>query len=111
MGGYPQKGEKPLRNYKNRKRYITVGFRVSPEQRDELYKRIHLTGRSIQDYMLQSGLNQQIVVVGNERLRRRIIERLEVLEPKLDEIAKGHPDEENVMTELRMIYEITETWE
>ncbi|MCI2147865.1 MAG: hypothetical protein LKK18_07780 [Clostridiales bacterium] len=52
MGGYQQKGEKPLRNYKNRKRYITVGFRVSPEQRDELYKRIHLTGRSIQDYML-----------------------------------------------------------
>ena len=37
MGGYQQKGEKPLRNYKNRKRYITVGFRVSPEQRDELY--------------------------------------------------------------------------
>ena len=111
MGGYQQKGEKPLRNYKNRKRYITVGFRVSPEQRDELYKRIHLTGRSIQDYMLQSGLSLQIVVVGNERLCRRIIERLEVLEPKLNEIAKGHSDDENVLTELRTIYEITKTWE
>lgn len=111
MGGYKQIGEKPLRNYKNRKRRITVGFRVSPEQHDELYKRIHLSGRNIQDFMLQSGLQQQIVVIGNERLRQRIIERLEVLEPKLDEIAKGHPDDENILTELRIIHEITETWE
>ena len=111
MGGYKQVGDKPLRDNKNRKRRITVGFRVSPEQHDELYKRIHLSGRKIQDFMLQSGLHQQIVVVGNERLRQRIIERLEVLEPKLEEIAKGHPDDDNVLTELRIIYECTKTWE
>lgn len=111
MGGYKQIGEKPLRNYKNRKRYLSVGFHLTPEQHDELYKRIHLSGRTVQDFMVQSGLHQKIVVVGNERLRKRIIERLQVLGPKLDEIAEGHSDDENVLTELRTIYEITKTWE
>lgn len=111
MGGYKQIGNKPLRDNKNRKRRITVGFRISQEQHDELYKRIHLSGRKVQDFMLQRGLHQQIVVVGNERLRRIIIERVEVLEPKLDEIAKGHPDDENVLKEIRIIHEITKTWE
>lgn len=92
-------------------RKLSIGFRVSPEERDELYKRINLTGRMIQEYMLQSALCQKIVVVGNEHLRQRIIERLKELEPLLEDIAKGNQENEAVMEELRTIYEITETWE
>ena len=36
------------RNENNRKKSITIGFRVTPKERDELYKRIHLSGRTIQ---------------------------------------------------------------
>ena len=52
---------KKKKNEKNRKKYITIGFRVSPEERDELYKRINLTGRMIQEYMLGlNGLRQEL---------------------------------------------------
>lgn len=111
MGGYKQIGDKPLRDYKNRKRYITIGFRVSPEQRDELYKRIKLTGRTIQDYMLQSGLQQQIIVVGNPQLRERIIAELQQIVPLLKRIENNENIDPVVMAELRTIFEITEVWE
>ena len=99
------------RNENNRKKSITIGFRVTPKERDELYKWIHLSGRTIQEYMLQSALCQQVVVVGNSRLQQEIQERLKEIEPKLDQIARGEHIEEAVMEELRTIYEIAQTWE
>ena len=77
------------KNEHNRKKSITIGFRATPQERDELYKRIHLSGRTIQEYMLQSALCQQVVVVGNSRLQHKIQERLKQIEPKLDLIARG----------------------
>ena len=99
------------KNEHNRKKSITIGFRVTPQERDELYKRINLSGRTIQEYMLQSALCQQVVVVGNSRLQQEIQERLKEIEPKLDLIARGEHVEEAVMEELRTIYEIAQTWE
>lgn len=99
------------RNESNRKKCITVAFRVTPKERDELNKRIYLSGRTKQDYMLQSALEQSLIIVGNQHLYRRIIERLKDLEPLLHNIANGNSENEAVMAELRMIYEITETWE
>ena len=61
--------------------------------------------------MTQSGLHQKIVVVGNEALRRRIIERLEVIVPYLHKIEQYENLDPVVMAELRTIFEITETWE
>ena len=105
------KGRRPLRNEKNRKRNQLLNFHLTPEDKEEIYKRVKLSGRTLQDFMTQSTLCQKIVVVGNERLRERIIDRLKVLEPLLHEIAEGKCDNELVMAELRMIYEIAETWE
>ena len=104
-------GRKPRNNTGNRKKYITVAFHIAPEQHEELYNRIRLSGRRVQDYMTQSGLYQKIVVVGNETLRRRIIERLEEIVPYLHEIEKYENLDPVVMAELRTIFEITETWE
>ena len=84
-------------NENNRKKSITIEFRVTPKERDELYKRIHLSGRTIQEYMLQSAICQQVVVVGNSRVEQEIQERLKEIEPKLDQIARGEHIEEAVM--------------
>lgn len=104
-------GRRPLRNEKNRRRNQLVNFHLTPEDKEEIYRRVELSGRTLQDFMTQSALCQKIVVVGNEKLRERIIDRLEELEPLLHEIAEGKCDNEMVMAELRIIYEITETWE
>ena len=48
--------ERKKKNEHNRQESITIGFRVTPQERDELNNRIQLTGRTIQEYMLQSAL-------------------------------------------------------
>ena len=104
-------GRKPRNNPQKRGKYITVAFHIAPKQHEELYNRIRLSGRRVQDYMTQSGLYQKIIVVGNEALRRRIIESLEEIVPYLHEIEKYENLDPVVMAELRTIFEITETWE
>lgn len=93
----------------NRKRDIIVNFRMSPREREELEKRIHLSGRRKQEYMIQSTLCQQIVVIGNKALFRRIEERLWELEPQLHKISKDNINP-IIITELRIIYEILDGW-
>ena len=91
------KGRRPLRNEKNRKRNQLLNFHLTPEDKEEIYRRVELSGRTLQDYMTQSALCQQIVVIGNERLKERIENRLIEFEPLLHEIAEGKCDNEVVM--------------
>lgn len=59
----------------NRKRDTIVNFRMPPDERGKLEKRIQLSDRRKQEYMIQSTLYQQIVVIENKALFRRIEER------------------------------------
>ena len=90
---------------------MRLGELLALNPKDDLYKWIHFSGRTIQEYMLQSAPCQQVMVVGNSRLQHEIQERLKEIEPKLDLIARGEHVEEAVMEELRTTYEIAQTWE
>ena len=57
---------KEKHDYKNRKRYLTMVYSVSKDEQREIYARINLTGRKIQDYMYQSTVHGSIVIAGNE---------------------------------------------
>ena len=46
-------GRKPRNNPQHRDKYITVAFHIAPKQHEELYNRIRLSGRRVQDYMTQ----------------------------------------------------------
>lgn len=59
---------KKSRNEHNRIRSIIVNFRMSPLERASLDERIHLSGKTKQDYLIHSTLYQKIVVVGNQNL-------------------------------------------
>lgn len=111
MGGYKQIGDKPLRNYKNRKRYITIGFRVTPAQKELIHERVRLSGRTIQDYMVQSALQSRVVVMGNEKLRARMIEELKPIVNKLEEIEDVMKLDADTAKELKAIFELTDQWE
>lgn len=101
----------PPHDYRNRKKSAVIGFHVTPEERELLRERVYLSGKTQQDYMLQSALCHKIVVVGNEHLRRRIIEELERLKPFLIRTEEGGKENEVIMKELRTIYEFTDKWE
>jgi hypothetical protein len=67
-----------MRVERHRKRYRTVAFRMSENEWQELEKRVKLSGRQKQDYLIKSVLHQKIVVIGNqiqfERLRSTLNE-------------------------------------
>ena len=52
------------RDDKNRWRNVTIAFRMSPEENEELNNRVKLSGfRTKQDYITQSVLHQKVVAI------------------------------------------------
>lgn len=111
MGYEKTFGRKPRNNPENKERYITVAFHVSPEEHEQLYKRIRLSGRRVRDYMAQAAITSKIVVLGNERLRKRIEDMLRDIVPELRKWENAEDIDPIVVADLKMIFELTETWE
>ena len=60
-----------------RYRSLTVGFRMSPEERDALNERIKMSGLTKQDYMIACTLNSEIIVHGNPYVHKCLQEELQ----------------------------------
>lgn len=52
----------------NRFRSITVGFRVSPEEQDELNRAVALSGLPKQEYCYRKCMGREVVVQPNPRV-------------------------------------------
>lgn len=100
----------PPHDRRNRSRPHTMIFRVTPGQQQELKCREFLCGRTIQDYMLQSAMTQQVIVAGDRALLERIESKLDELEPLLKKLDKGEIVDQPVLEELRTVYEMTMEW-
>ena len=71
----------------NRFRSITVGFRVSPEENEQINKVVAISGLSKQEYCYRRCMQQDIVVQGSnprvfKALRNNLARVLEELENK-----------------------------
>ena len=71
----------------NRFRNITVGFRVSPEENEQINKVVAISGLSKQEYCYRRCMQQDIVVQGSnprvfKALRNNLARVLEELENK-----------------------------
>ena len=53
---------------KNRWRSVIVSFRVSPEESEDLNRRVKLSGLNKQDYIIKRLLERDIIVQGNPRV-------------------------------------------
>ena len=56
----------------NRFRSITVGFRVSPEEADELNAAAALSGLPKQEYCYRRCMNREVLVQGNPRVYKAL---------------------------------------
>ena len=75
-------------NY-NRYRSVNVGFRVTPEEAEEIQRAALLSGMKKQDYILKRLRNQDIVVVPNSRLYKIVVEQTEYLATELKKLVKS----------------------
>ena len=88
------------RDDKNRWRNVTIAFRMSPEENEELNNRVKLSGfRTKQDYIIQSVLHQKVVVTGNP---------LMLVQFELERIEKASDMDGELLTPIRSMLEILE---
>lgn len=84
------------RDKNNRWRNITVGFRMSAEEKESLNRMVKLSGLTKQDYITKRLENKDIVVVGNPRVYKGLRDILADIKEKLEVIEQRQlvPDDE-----------------
>ena len=73
------------RDEHGRFRNITVGFRVSPEENEQINIAVALSGLPKQEYCYRKCLNRDIVVQGNPRVYKALRDQLAAV---LDELRR-----------------------
>ncbi len=80
----------------NRFRSITVGFRVSPEEQEELNRAVALSGLPKQEYCYRKCMGREVVVQPNPRVYKALKTQMAFILEELQRISAG----ESVQTEL-----------
>ena len=87
----------------NRFRSITVGFRVSPEEFDELNRAVALSGLPKQEYCYRKCMNRDVVVQGNPRVYKQLKINLEMVLSELKRIENGAKINAELLETIRLI--------
>lgn len=87
----------------NRFRSITVGFRVSPEEFNELNRAVALSGLPKQEYCYRKCMNRDIVVQGNPRVYKQLKINLEMVLSELKRIEDGAKINTELLETIRLI--------
>jgi len=87
----------------NRFRSITVGFRVSPEEFDELNRAVALSGLPKQEYCYRKCMNRDIVVQGNPRVYKQLKINLGMVLSELKRIESGAEINTELLETIRLI--------
>ena len=87
----------------NRFRSITVGFRVSPEEQEELNRAVALSGLPKQEYCYRRCLNQDVVVQGNPRVFKALKTELATVLTELRRIEAGNGVDEELLNVIELI--------
>lgn len=92
----------------NRYRCIHVGFRLSPEEAEELNVKVALSGLSKRDYIVDCLLKHEIRVVCGIKVARTMKMYLEAILEELQFMEEGAVPKEELLTTLRHVLEILE---
>lgn len=91
---------------KNRWRNVVVGFRMSPQEAEELNVKVSLSGLSKQDYLIKSCLGQELHIVCGRKVAREMQMYLEAILEELQNMETTEEIDEELLTPLKHILEI-----
>ena len=91
-----------------RKKNIILNNRVTPEDRDIIYKRIELSGLTIQDYITQCCKYGKVTAVGNVKSFDAIRKEMKIIDQHLCQVHRTDELDLRVLESLRVILEILE---
>ena len=87
----------------NRFRNITVGFRVSPEEQDELNRAVALSGLPKQEYCYRRCMERDVVVQGNPRVYKALKTHMEQIYEELRRISNSGEISDEMLETLKLI--------
>jgi len=91
------------RDNHNRWRSVTVGFRVSPEENEQINAAVALSGLPKQEYCYRRCMEREIVVQGNPRVYRALRTHLEAVLEELRRIEAGGEVRAELLETIRLI--------
>ena len=91
------------RDEHNRWRSITVGFRVSPEESEQLNAAVALSGLSKQEYCYRRCMNRDIVVQGNPRVYKALRNQLTAVLDELRRIETSGDVRDELLDNIELI--------
>ena len=91
---------------KNRWRSKTVGFRVSPEEDEQINRYVKLSGLTKQDYITRRLTCKEVVVHGNPRVFKALRDQLAAVLNELRRIDAGNGIDDELLDTIQMIASI-----
>ena len=90
---------------KGRWRSLTVAFRMSPEENDDLNIRVKLSGLTKQDYIIRRLSEREVVVQGNPRVYKALRNQLAEIHAELSRLKRAGEVDDEFLSVLRLIAE------
>lgn len=94
------------RDNKNRWRSITIAFRVSPEENEQINKLVNLTGLPKQTYITENMLKHTITVYPNPRVHKALREYFIRVVEELKSLGKASEVSDEYLDVLRFALQI-----
>jgi len=94
---------KKVLDIKGRWRSHTIAFRISPEENNDLNRRVKLSGLTKQDYIIRRIQCRDVVVVGNPRVYKAIRNQLTAVFEELQRIQSGEQINGDLVEIIKLI--------
>lgn len=91
---------------KNRWRSKTIGFRISPEEDEQINRYVKLSGLTKQDYITRRLTCKEVVVQGNPRVFKALRDQLAAVLNELRRIDAGNGIDDELLDTIQMIASI-----
>lgn len=69
-------------------KYLTISFRISPREREEIEAKILASGMSKKDYFVRSCIYNRVCVVGRTELIYQLVEELKIMQTNIREVTE-----------------------
>lgn len=87
-------------------RSLTIAFRISPEDNEQLNRLAQLSGLTKQEYITQRLLCRDVIIQGNPRVYKALRENMIAIQTELERIAAGESISDDILELMRYIAQI-----
>ena len=87
----------------NRFRSITVGFRVSPEESEQLNQAVAMSGLPKQEYCYRKCMNRDITVTPNPRIFKAMNVHMRSILQELRRLGEGENPSQELLEDITLI--------